>query len=232
MKKQNLKKMLNLRSFALIAIFSVAVFATSCNKADDGYIPSESEMMLKKGKPADAGKPDDVPRAAPAPGDVTIAEIVVAAANPEDPEVVDPEFTLLLAALEYAGLTGVFAGEDQYTVFAPNDQAFIDLVTALGVDPSNPFEEIDEELGEGTVANVLLYHVTEGRRAANSVVPPMGTRTIETLLEGATFSVYTDDGDAFIDAIGNEAQIIAPNISASNGIIHVIDTVILPIGGE
>ncbi len=216
--------MLNLRSFTLIAIFSVAVLATSCNKADDGYIPSESEMMLKKGKPTD--KPG-----APAKGDKTIAQIVVDATEADA-----PQFTLLLGALEYAGLTNVFAGGDQYTVFAPTDEAFVNLVVALGVaDADNPFMAIDELLGEGTVANVLLYHVTEGRRATNSVVPNNGERIIETLLtpiNGATFSVFTEGEEVFIDAIGNEAQIIGTDISASNGIIHVIDTVILPIGGE
>ncbi|SHJ58135.1 Uncaracterized surface protein containing fasciclin (FAS1) repeats [Tangfeifania diversioriginum] len=227
MKKQNFKKMMNLRSFALIAIFAVAVFATSCNKADDGYIPEDvaasQDLELKKGKPDNVG-----PKGAPAPGEFTIAEIVVASANPKAPNK-EAEFTLLLAALEYTNLTGVFTGGGQYTVFAPTDQAFINLATTLGVDPSNPFEEIDNLLGEGTVANVLLYHVTEGRRAANSVVPPRGTKTIETLLEGASFSVFTEDGNVFIDAIGNEAQILATNISASNGIVHEINTVLLPL---
>ncbi len=229
MRKQNFKKMLNLRSFALIAIFSVAVFATSCNKEDDEYIPSESEMMLKKGH-ADAGKPDDVPRAAPAPGNSTIADIVFAAANAE----VEPEFTLLFAALEYAGLTGEFVKDDQLTVFAPTDQAFSNLVTDVSdlVDPTilandGPFAAIDALLGAGTVKNVLLYHVTEGRRAANSVVPRNGERIIETLLEDATFAVQTDG--TIKDADMRDAQIFKANISASNGIIHVITEVILPI---
>jgi len=67
--------------------------------------------------------------------------------------------------------------------------------------------------------------VAEGRRAANSVVPPNGSRTITTLL-GETFSV---DTEANITAIGNTATITGPNQSASNGIIHIIDTVLLPI---
>ena len=78
------------------------------------------------------------------------------------------------------------------------------------------------------VLDVLLYHVVEGRRAANSVVPPVRNRTIETLL-GATFSVTPQ---AQINHIfGQTGTIVAPNISASNGIIHLIDTVILPLEG-
>lgn len=72
---------------------------------------------------------------------------------------------------------------------------------------------------------VLLYHVTEGRRAANSVVPPVKDRTIETLL-GSTFTVSSN---GMITAVGNSASIVKADISASNGVIHVIDTVILPI---
>ena len=211
MKNLNLKRTLNLRSLTLIAIFAVALFAVSCDKASDDYLPTQAEFETKSAEKS---------KAAPKKGDATIAEIVVASTEADE-----PQFTLLLAALEYAGLTDVFAGGDQYTVFAPTDQAFIDLVVATGVDPNDPFTAIDAALGAGTVANVLLYHVTDGRRAANSVVPKNGTRTIETLL-GATFDV---NPDLSIDAVGNSANIIGANISASNGIIHVIDTVILPV---
>ena len=172
---------------------------------------------------------------APAPGDQTIAEIVVASASAEE----GAEFTLLLAALEYTELTGVFTGGGQYTVFAPTDAAFGNLVTFVaplldeaGLEVFNnegPFAAVDYLLGEGTVANVLRYHVTEGRRAANSVVPnnPRAKeRKISTLLEGASFTVNSDAG---ITAVGNSASILIPDLSASNGIIHVIDTVLLPV---
>ena len=170
------------------------------------------------------------PPAGVVPGDQTIAEIVVDAATAEE----NAEFTLLLEALEYTGLTGVFTGGSQYTVFAPTDKAFLNLVEALSenlnegvLENDGPFAAIDDLLGEGTVADVLLYHVTDGRRAANSVVPPVRDRQITTLL-GATFSV---DKDAEItDIAGQEAKIVDPNISASNGVIHVIDTVLLPLG--
>jgi uncharacterized surface protein with fasciclin (FAS1) repeats len=209
---------LNLKNLALVALVSVAVFATSCNK-DDYFSPEQSSSFddaeLKKGK-------------AVKPSSVTIADIVVASATNEE----EPQFTLLLAALEYTGLTSVFTGGEQYTVFAPTDEAFGNLVTAVAglLDPDilendGPFAAIDALLGEGTVTNVLLYHVAEGRRAANSVVPPVRPRTIETLL-GVSFTV---DSKGMITAVGNTAGIVKADISASNGIIHVIDTVILPI---
>jgi uncharacterized surface protein with fasciclin (FAS1) repeats len=152
---------------------------------------------------------------APAPGDASIAEIAIGAG-----------FNELVGALSYvdaeldAGLVDLFLnGTDQFTVFAPTDAAFDGLYDFLGIDGIT-------DLPPALVLDVLLYHVVEGRRAANSVVPRVGTRTIETLL-GATFTV-TSQGQ-INDIFGQVATIQAPNISASNGIIHVIDTVILPL---
>jgi uncharacterized surface protein with fasciclin (FAS1) repeats len=104
-------------------------------------------------------------------------------------------------------------------VFAPTNEAFEALYGALGIDG---ITDLPAEL----VLNVLLYHVTEGRRAANSVVPPVRPRVITTLL-GATFTV--DSTGTITDIAGQEVEIVAANISASNGIIHVIDTVLLPL---
>ena len=204
MKKQNLKRTLNFRSLALAGIFAVAILAVGCNKDADGYYPSADAEELKSGKAVKKGS-------------MSIAEIALAD---------DGEFDELVAALLHvdatldAGLVNLFLnGKDQYTVFAPTDAAFEKMYGKLGV---SSIEEVDPQ----TVLNVLLYHVTEGRRAANSVVPKVNPRTIETLLSGATFKV---DKAGKIWAIGNTARIVTPNISASNGIIHVIDEVILPI---
>jgi transforming growth factor-beta-induced protein len=155
------------------------------------------------------------PKAAPPPGESSIAEIAIAAG-----------FDELVGALVYVdtelgtGLVDLFLnGTDQYTVFAPTNEAFENLYAAQGV---GGIEDLDAEL----VLAVLLYHVTEGRRAANSVVPPVRPREITTLL-GETFTV---DKDAVItDIAGQQVGIVAANISASNGIIHVVDTVLLPI---
>ena len=153
---------------------------------------------------------------APAPGPDSIAKIAI-----------DAGFTELVGALVYVdeeldtSLVELFSeGTDQYTVFAPTNEAFEDLYDFLGIDK---ISDLPPEL----VLDVLLYHVVEGRRAANSVVPPRMDRTMTTLL-GATFSV--DRTGTITDLFGQEAAIVAPNISASNGVIHVIDTVILPLG--
>ena len=172
-------------------------------------------------RPGNAGPPPGV-----VPGGQSITDIVIASASAEE----DAEFTLLLGAVLYIADTnpdselvaGLF-NNDQYTVFAPTDQAFLNLLAATGL---SSFAEIDAALGPGTVEAVVSYHVTDGRRASNSVLPRRGERTISTLLDGATFSVDTKGG---ITAVGNTANIVDANISASNGVIHVIDAVILPV---
>lgn len=207
MKTVNLKSMLNLRSLAIAAAIIVSMAFVSCEKENDDYIPQNElsdDSMLKAGK--------SLP-----PGEESIAAIAISA-----------NFTELVSALFYVDgelgteLVDMFLnGTDQYTVFAPTNDAFMALYDVLGV-------ESISDLPADLVLNVLLYHVTDGRRAANSVVPKKNPKTIETLLEGATFNV---DKDLKIWAVGNTAN-LAPdfvNISASNGIIHVIDAVILPI---
>jgi uncharacterized surface protein with fasciclin (FAS1) repeats len=150
-----------------------------------------------------------------APGEDPIAAIAIEAG-----------FSELVGALVYvdeelgAGLVALFLnGTDQYTVFAPTNAAFEALYVALGVDG---ITDLPAEL----VLDVLLYHVAEGRRAANSVVPPVNDRVITTLL-GETFTV--NSAGVITDIAGQSVNIVTPNISASNGIIHVIDTVLLPL---
>ena len=152
---------------------------------------------------------------APAPGPDSIATIAV-----------DAGFTELVGALVYvdeeldAGLVDLFSTRSgQYTVFAPTNEAFEGLYEELEIDG---ITDLPAEL----VLDVLQYHVTEGRRAANSVVPPVRPRTINTLL-GESFSV--DRNGVITDIAGQKVSIDTPNISASNGIIHVVDTVLLPL---
>ncbi len=168
-------------------------------------------LMLVSALPAAANS-----NRAPAPGSDSIAEIAI-----------DAGFSELVGALVYvddeldAGLVDLFLnGTDQFTVFAPTNEAFEELYALLGI---SEISDLPPEL----VLDVLLYHVVEGRRAANSVVPPRMPRTITTLL-GATFSV--DNTGTITDLFGREVGIVAPNISASNGVIHVVDTVLLPLG--
>ncbi|MDF9744900.1 fasciclin domain-containing protein [Natrinema salsiterrestre] len=115
------------------------------------------------------------------------------------------DFETLVAALEATGLDSVLNSDDgQYTVFAPTDDAFD------GVDTS--------QLSTAALENVLRYHVTEGRRYAPSVV---NAPAVETL-NGDSVTV---DGTTLNEG---QATIVGTDIEASNGVVHVIDGVLLP----
>jgi len=198
--------------FNILLLSAVAFIAVSCEKDDLQMFDEPENTEASANAPQNQGNNNNQ---APAPGGESIAEIAIAAG-----------FDELVGALVYvddeldAGLVNLFLeGTDQYTVFAPNNDAFEGLYGALGFDG---ITDLPAEL----VLDVLLYHVVEGRRAANSVVPPVRPRTITTLL-GETFTVNSDA--VITDIAGQESAIIAADISASNGIIHVIDTVLLPL---
>jgi uncharacterized surface protein with fasciclin (FAS1) repeats len=206
MKTKNFKLFGSLKAFILIAVLSILTL--SCDKQEP--LGMEETNLSKTA----FGENFKSSNSAPKKGETPIAGIAINAG-----------FSELVGALVYvdeelnAGLVDLFMnGKDQYTVFAPTDAAFKKLYMDLEV-------ENITDLPPALVLDVLKYHVVEGRRAANSVVPPTGKRTITTLL-GATFSV---DTKGMITAVGNTATIATANISASNGIIHVIDTVLLPI---
>jgi uncharacterized surface protein with fasciclin (FAS1) repeats len=140
-----------------------------------------------------------------------IAEIAIASATSAT-----PEFTQLVAALVRADLAGAFTGgfEDNLTVFAPTDLAFEALYEALGVDG---VDDIPLE----TLTNVLLYHVVPARAFSQDL---RDGAELPTLLEGSTLTV--DLGSLQI----NDSNLVpaALNIHATNGVIHVIDSVLLP----
>ena len=149
------------------------------------------------------------------PGTSNIVEIVLAD---------DGEFDVLQAAVIEAGLAGALSSpDDQYTVFAPTDWAFVSTFRALLGD--NTLTEgdviafidaggVDTALSDGALADILLFHVTNGRRTAKSVVSAPQYRML--------------NGDRLTRAQLFDAGIAATDISASNGVIHVINSVLLP----
>jgi len=149
------------------------------------------------------------------PGDSTIVEIVLSD---------DGEFDVLQAAVIEAGLAGALSStDDQYTVFAPTDAAFVTTFRALLGDNSLTEADViafidaggvDTALGDGSLADILLFHVTNGRRTSTSVVHAPQYRMLngDRLTRGELF----------------DAGIAATDISASNGVIHVINSVLIP----
>ena len=146
------------------------------------------------------------PVAARAPGS-TIVETAVAvnAAN--------GEFDYLIQAVVRAGLADTLNGNRQFTVFAPTDAAFQALFDALGVDGI-------ADIPVDTLRAVLLYHVAPGERFSGDVLDSTRIRT----LNRDFLSPSVQGRSAYVDG----AQIILANVDASNGVIHVIDSVLVP----
>lgn len=162
------------------------------------------------------------------PGTSNIVEIALAVnAGPLQ------EFDYLLAAAtcEYfdGAIVGLLSGTDKYTLFAPTDAAFEALQRQLGIETPSP--ELTCTLPRDVLFNVLAYHVTDGRRFSNSVFNKRASKMVEMLNE----QYIVTNPDLTIN--DNAGQTIRPvvidgtalvNINASNGVIHVIDTVLLP----
>lgn len=144
------------------------------------------------------------------PGDKTIAEIAVTNGN----------FNTLVAALVCTELVGAVSDPDaELTVFAPTDAAF----AGLGLNAGNICDAFDEE----TLATILLYHVVGDRRPSPSVINGQN-KSIEMLAGG---SIYPEGRGSTVvrDNLNREVTIVMPDVLASNGIIHVVNDVLLPV---
>jgi transforming growth factor-beta-induced protein len=149
------------------------------------------------------------------PADTAMAEEPMAAADIVDTAVANGSFTTLVAAVQAAGLVDTLKGEGPFTVFAPTDEAFAKL-------PAGTLEQLlanPEEL-----KNILLYHVVPGKVLAADVLT-MNGKSADTALEGKQIGI-TIDGDKVL--LNDSANVVATDVAATNGIIHVIDSVILP----
>lgn len=127
------------------------------------------------------------------------------------------QFDILLTALDRAGLTETVATADALTIFAPTDAAFVALLEELEI-------TAEELLDSPDLANILLYHVVAGRQRAISL---LSQNTVPTLYEDLPVLV-TREG--FYVRV-NYSGVIRANVRASNGLIHVIDGVLLPPDG-
>jgi transforming growth factor-beta-induced protein len=128
-----------------------------------------------------------------------------------DTAVADGRFTTLVAALQAADLVDTLKGEGPFTVFAPTNDAFAKL-------PEGTIEALLADIP--TLTDILLYHVVGGKVMAADVVT---LESADTVL-GKPVSISVMDGKVMI----NDAEVIITDIETSNGVIHVIDSVILP----
>ncbi|MBL8187075.1 MAG: fasciclin domain-containing protein [Acidobacteria bacterium] len=128
-----------------------------------------------------------------------------------DTAVAAGNFKTLAAALQAAGLVETLKGKGPFTVFAPTDEAFAKL-------PAGTVEALLKD--KEKLTKILLYHVVSGNVMAKDVVKLNSAKTVQ----GSAVKINAKDGKVMVD----NANVIKADITASNGVIHVIDSVILP----
>lgn len=122
-------------------------------------------------------------------------------------------FNTLVAAVKAAGLVETLKGDGPYTVFAPTDEAFAKL-------PAGTVENLLKPENREKLKAILTYHVVPGKVTAKEVVKLNEAKTAQ----GQLVSIRTSDGTVMVD----EARVVKTDIKASNGVIHVIDSVMIP----
>lgn len=192
-------KLFRFKALALVASAGLAVATAAQARGPQGPVPGK-------------------------PGDQNIVEIASAV------NLASGEFTYLLTAATCDYFEGavveLLTGSANYTLFAPTDEAFIKLQTeVLGLAEPDPLATCT--LDPGFVFDVLAYHVAEGRRFSNSVFNRNAVKSVG-MLNGQYILTHPDL--TINDINGQEIGVVPTqvNINASNGVIHVVDTVLLP----
>ncbi|MCX7414396.1 MAG: fasciclin domain-containing protein [Planctomycetia bacterium] len=122
-------------------------------------------------------------------------------------------FSTLVAAIKAAGLAETLSGSGPFTVFAPTNEAFKKL-------PAGTVEDLLKPENKAKLVAILTYHVVPGTVKAKDVVNLKEAKTVE----GSNIAITVKDGAVMV----NNAKVVKTDITSSNGVIHVIDTVILP----
>jgi uncharacterized surface protein with fasciclin (FAS1) repeats len=128
------------------------------------------------------------------------------------------DHTTLVAAVKAAGLVATLEGKGPFTVFAPTN-------TAFGKLPAGTVDTLVKPENKATLTKILTYHVVPGKLAASDLKDGMKLKTAE----GEQLSVKLQDGKTWIvDAKGGTSMVTISNVNQSNGVIHVVDTVLMP----
>ena len=125
----------------------------------------------------------------------------------------NPDFSTLVAALKAAGLVDTLSGAGPFTVFAPTNAAFAKL-------PAGTVDNLLKPENKAQLTAILTYHVVAGKAMAADVVKLTSAKTVQ----GGEVAIKVDGGAVMVDG----AKVVSTDIAGSNGVIHVIDSVILP----
>ena len=206
-------------SIAASGVLAAALAAAGCG-GDDAEEPQTTQT---------AGNENVAPAPAPmaaAPAEPAPAEPMAEAPAPEEPaapqekDIVDTaaaagQFTTLVKAIQEAGLTETLKGPGPFTVFAPTDEAFAKL-------PAGKLDELLKPENKAKLTALLQYHVVPGEVKAADVATMKKAKTVN----GKQLKIKAKDDQVMI----NNAKVVSTDIDATNGVIHVIDTVLMPKG--
>jgi len=188
------------RSIALL-VPALAIAIAACSAAASPTVAPTTAPT-----PTAAPTTAPVPSSAPSASAATMAKDIVQTATEAG------SFKTLLTAATAAGLVETLQGKGPFTVFAPTDAAFAAL----------PAGTLDGLLKDpAALKKILLYHVVSGAVTADQVVG----LTSATSVEGSPIAISVKDGAVYLNG---SAKVVTPDVMASNGVIHVIDKVILP----
>ncbi len=135
------------------------------------------------------------------------------------------DHTTLVAAVKAAGLVDTLSGPGPFTVFAPTNEAFAKL-------PPGTVDTLLEPANKDKLVAILTYHVVPGRLTAKDVLAAIkagGGKAVVKTVNGESLTATTKGGSIYIaDAKGDQAKVTIGDVMQSNGVIHVVDTVLLP----
>ncbi len=160
-------------------------------------------------------QPTATPEPTAIPTDAPEAQSIV------DIAIADGRFTTLVTAIQAAGLAETLSGEGPFTVFAPTDDAFAAL-------PAGTLDNLLLPENKQQLADILLYHVVPGKVMAADVAGLNG-KMADTALEGKQIGIKVDMNNVYLN---ENVKVIVTDIEASNGVIHVVDAVLLPPSDE
>lgn len=199
------------RSIAVAGVISLALALGACAEStDSGDSADTTTATVAETTTTEATETTEVT-------ETTTAE--AATTDIVDTAVAAGDFTTLATALEAANLVETLKGPGPFTVFAPTDEAFDAL----------PEGTLDELLADptGDLAEILKYHVIEGEVMAADVLE-MDGESVATV-QGAELTIEVDGEQVtLVDNSGNRVNVVSTDVDASNGVIHVLDAVLLP----
>ena len=135
------------------------------------------------------------------------------------------DHTTLVAAVQAAGLVDTLNGAGPFTVFAPTNAAFGKL-------PAGTVETLTQPANKSTLTTVLTYHVVSGRKTAQQIMSDIraggGTATYTTVQGGTLRAMMSGNAVVLTDAKGGQSRVTMADVMQSNGVIHVVDTVLMP----